>query len=112
MYGDKIEVFKQAQKNGLKTPLGTQPKSCMISNWYIKHFYILSKSRGSSGFGPNPLNILDIIGYLNFSTPILEEEISLNILQDLDQMYLEHHNEESRSKDKPQKTQPKLPRPR
>lgn len=106
MYGDKIEVFKQAKKNGLKTPLGTQPKSCMISNWYIKHFYILSRAR-SGGFGPNPLNILDVIGYLEFSTPILDDEISLSIIQELDVIYLNHVNEENRAKEKPHKTIPK-----
>ena len=107
MYGDKIEVFLQAKKNGLKTPLGTRPKSCMVSNWYIKHFYILSKGRSNSGFGPNPLNIADVIRYLKFSTPILEDATSLSILQDLDSIYLEHVSEENRSENKPKSIQRK-----
>ena len=83
---------------GLKTPDTIPPKSDITANWYLSHFSVLSTSRTSNGYGPNPIAISEMISYLGTLVPIYEVDKSIRILQSLDIVYLNHSAEKSKAK--------------
>ena len=80
------------QKTGKVPPaLQARPEITQDVGFYIECFYFLSRFRSSSGFGPNPLSLLDIetyarkIGYTTTEDFLFFAEV----MNSCDQVYLD-----------------------
>lgn len=82
------------QDKGKKSPLDDIPESDFECDWFLKIFTTLSASRGSNGFGPNPISISEIIAYLSSMNIVRDFESTLYILQNMDAEYIKSLNKE------------------
>lgn len=56
--------------------------------WFFEFFDTLSKSRTSGLNSLNPISISDIIAYSNIRKPIINFELTLDIIQSMDLKFL------------------------
>lgn len=88
-YSEHYNFFLSLSLKGKKSPLDDMPKDDIDIIWFKQAFYVLSSSRSSNGYGSNPISISDIISLFKIKQPLIDELLSLKILQKMDLLYLE-----------------------
>jgi len=92
-YGPFIEFYTNLKKEGKPTPLDIKLDNSIQTQWFISNFYLLSDSRSSNGFGPNPISLSDMINFFTVKKPLLDLELSIRILQHIDKEFIKYINE-------------------
>ena len=102
-WGPHLNHLRQAQKLGMEvTALNTMLELAVHLNPIADAFLVLDRARTSNGYGPNPLPVSEILGYLDFLgiTEYDETDEWLRLIQCLDRVVIEEHNARASTRDK------------
>lgn len=99
-YSDKIEFFEQLESEGKPTPLSEMPILDFEIVYYLNAFGRLTGSR-NSGLSIGKIPFSEIKCYIDLFGTIDGPEIFVDIINLLDDKFIEYH-----SKSKPKDTKP------